>query len=476
MVTIVFTLVSLRCSGGSSGGSPPEVLADAGSADDADDGARVTPPPAETGFVEMPAQISSYLSAARLLYSYQPTQSDDRKPKPLLVFFNGGPGVATSTMLLAYGMGPFTLDSHAVPDEPPRPDARSFARFANLLYVDARNTGFSYNLRANDPVVGDCSDFLIEDAADFVRVLVRFLTDHPTLRGAPVVLVGESYGGARAIAMLRILSHYNDASIAIPGDLRADLQAYFDAVWPDATGEIHSPAQIATLFPRVVLLQPLVGAEAQRSLQNQLVQDDPCLGPALRAGGRSEHDVREELVFGDVIGTRARMALADRDGSQALLGFYLGQVGSLLPAARVEAAHFGESDPVVEARFQGRFGPVGPRDRYIVLLHEPCGTVDRPGNPAHDSPEPLAWFPEILRFSRVFLTNARYDAVIHTPSILLLLGQAGHQAVVDTAPRPDVARPGWIRVRLKETDGYPDKDIEIRFPPYVDSGHEVARS
>jgi hypothetical protein len=486
ITTIVLAIASLRCSDRATGGSPPEVLTDGGSADGAadvtdiadaaDDGARVTPPPAEAGFVEIPAQVTSFLSAARLFYSYQPTKNGDGRPKPLFVFFNGGPGSATSTSLLAYGTGPFTLDHNALPDDPPRPNERSFARFGNLLYIDARNTGFSYNLRATEPVVGDCSGFLVEDAADFTRVLLRFLADHPTLRGAPIVLVGESYGGARAVSIFRIFSHYGDPSIALPDDLRAALQAHFDAIWPGTAGGIHSPEQIATLFPRLVLLQPLLGAEAQTSLQDRLVQDDPYLGPPLRAGGRNRHDVREEFDFMDVVGTRSRMALAAPGASEALLGFDLGQVGSLLPAARVEATHFGEFDSAAEARFQQRFGPLGPRDGYLVRTFDPCLVFPRLRNPAADSTDPWSWFPEVLRLSRVFITNARYDAVIHTPSIPVLLGQAGHHAVVDTAPRPDVARPGWVRVKLKGSDGLADKDIEVRFPTYADSGHEVARS
>jgi predicted nucleic acid-binding protein len=74
-------------------------------------------------------------------------------------------------------------------------------RFANLLYIDAPSTGFSYpsNSETNKKDIGIDMD---RDAGIFLGVISRFLTRHPTIVANPVVLVGESYGGTRATFMI----------------------------------------------------------------------------------------------------------------------------------------------------------------------------------------------------------------------------------------------------------------------------------
>jgi hypothetical protein len=444
---------------------------ESGNGTEADSGgdAPAPPPPAESGFIDVPAQATSFVSPARIFYSFQPTQSTDRARKPLLVFFNGGPGTATSTLLLSYGTGPYTLSRRGELGDAPQINERTFARFANLLYIDARNTGFSYGLRGDAGEVGNCSDFLHEDVLDFTRVLLRFLTDHPAIRGAPVVLVGESYGGIRAAVMAHLLLHYDDPAVAIPEDLRADLRAYFDALWGKAAGGAHTGAEIGARFVRLVLIQPLLGAEMQRQRQRLLIQQDPYLQPLLRETDRSPYDLREKRSWD--VEPRARAAHADPDASRALLGFDLERLELIFPAARTNAFRTQQTDRSLEGKFQQRFGVLPWLDDYFPKVEDGCGG---PLNPAVESLEPWQSLPEILRFSRLFLTNARYDMVIHTPSIPVLLDEAGFPAMVDMSPREGEARPGRIRVTLSAMDTEPAKNIEIRFPTYDDSGHMVS--
>jgi carboxypeptidase C (cathepsin A) len=171
-----------------------------------DGGPRAAPSPvprlvAESGFFDVPAQPTAVRSPARLFYVFHPAD-DAPAEKPLALFFNGGPGMATSQGLLAYGTAPFTLnaddsDAGAVP----APNPASWTSFANLLYVDMRASGFSYGLggaaAAEDG--GGLDPFSpAEDAADFVRALLSFYSGHPQLEANPVIVVGESYGGVRA--------------------------------------------------------------------------------------------------------------------------------------------------------------------------------------------------------------------------------------------------------------------------------------
>lgn len=112
--------------------------ADASPTDTASTDASLHPPPAESGFVDVPAQATSLRTPSRLFYSFQPTQSADDKPKPLLVFFNGGPGSATSTCLLSYGTGPFTIGHPGTGDDSPRVNERTRARDGDMVRGDAK--------------------------------------------------------------------------------------------------------------------------------------------------------------------------------------------------------------------------------------------------------------------------------------------------------------------------------------------------
>jgi carboxypeptidase C (cathepsin A) len=100
--------------------------------------------PAEAGYIEVPPQVSGAADRARMFYAFRPADAHPERA-PLLVFFDGGPGTATSGLLLPFGTGPKTLrvdDLGAGPVDNPA----SFTRFANLLYLDERDTGFSYEL------------------------------------------------------------------------------------------------------------------------------------------------------------------------------------------------------------------------------------------------------------------------------------------------------------------------------------------
>jgi len=92
------------------------------------------------------------------------------------------------------------------------------------------------------------------------------------------------------------------------------------------------------------------------------------------------------------------------------------------------------------------------------------------------SSEPVGQaFIENLRTVRTFITDARYDLAIYAPAIPAILQDMGLGGAIDTSPRPGVARPGWVRVNLPAEDGGgPGTTVEVRFPSYDNSGHEVA--
>lgn len=218
-------------------------------------------------------------SPARLWYGFAPA-AQAPEDAPLLVLFNGGPGAA-SEVIFAFNTTDKSFDeAHngggAIGDSP-----SSFTAFANVLYIDARITGFSYNLM-DDPTdpVARAAELGIQnfntwlDAADFVRVVLRFLAAHPQIFDSEVVLVGESYGGVRATAMLDLLLRYGEhASAAATYEdaaLAQEIQAHFDALLPAQAGRSFGPDVIAQQFSKQVLVQPLVLGDQQHQRTGQL--------------------------------------------------------------------------------------------------------------------------------------------------------------------------------------------------------------
>lgn len=160
---------------------------------------------AEAGFYELPPTEAALdgrgytAPKVRMWYAFQPAREAPEQA-PLLVFTNGGPGAATTSGLLSMNVGERRVDTEVVPPVvESNPDA--WTRFANLLFVDARTAGFSYQWPSDSPE----HHHVDQDAADVLRVTLRFIESHPLIRAERVVFVGESYAGLRLAALASIV-------------------------------------------------------------------------------------------------------------------------------------------------------------------------------------------------------------------------------------------------------------------------------
>ena len=204
----------------------------------------------------------------RVWYSFQPAKFG-RKNKPLVVFFNGGPGGATTSLLFAFNTGPMTLDPQVTSSIATNPS--SWTSFANLLYIDAPATGFSYPL--SDATTGNKPDIgndLNRDASNFLRVIIRFLARHSSLQQNPIIIAGESYGGMRATLMLDHLFNYaslnadhsSDGGYGDPQLYTELTKNYFS---PALGNSAPATADIAHKFAYQVLIEPtILGYEQQQ--------------------------------------------------------------------------------------------------------------------------------------------------------------------------------------------------------------------
>lgn len=233
---------------------------------------------AEAGFIPVEGSVSyfqygSYFnrvtlntSPARIWYTFQPAD-EEAAAKPLFVFFNGGPGGATSCGLFSANTARLTVFRDEGTGEAALvTDPSSWTRAGNLLYIDSRTAGFSYSLmddpgdelrRGREFDVQNYNPFV--DGADFVRALLRFLADHPAIRGNRIVLVPESYGGIRTTVMLHLLLYYegygDGGSVFQDPGLVAAIRSHYDAVFPDYAGRTVPPGVIAGQFGHQVLIQ-----------------------------------------------------------------------------------------------------------------------------------------------------------------------------------------------------------------------------
>jgi hypothetical protein len=387
--------------------------------------------PYESGFVDVEPQATASRHPARLWYALQRARSGG-SGRPIFLFFNGGPGAATSAHLWVHGTGNRTIDVFGTRTLVVNEDA--WTDLGHLLYVDARQTGFSYEL-STTPVASfpPSSPFSPgDDAVDFLRVLLRVLRAHPDMRSSPVVMVGESYGGLRAGLMLRDLHAYRSAPI--PDSLRAEIQEHFEATLTIPTGTPPSPEQIAKQFGRQVLIQPLVS-------DDQLtVGDVPAAPPC--AGAPEGTDTTEEVM-------------ADVGNLELLLGVPLASVAKLQPSERrggFRTEPFSYAS--VRTAIERTLGPLGSGDHYFADFSR----LDETNGAEHEDSGAL--FIDNLGHVDTFITNARCDTIIEPEAIPTFLERRGFPVTRgDEAFTVDLGHGG---------------QRTVRFPVYLRSRHEVA--
>ncbi|XP_041968814.1 retinoid-inducible serine carboxypeptidase-like [Aricia agestis] len=106
----------------------------------------------------------------------------EAEKKPLVIWIQGGPGLAASGIANFAEIGPVTMDM--------QPRNHTWVRGRNLLLIDHPvGTGFSYTT--------DNSSYVRSDRAavkDLVRLIREFFKKHKYLSATPTYVIGQSYG------------------------------------------------------------------------------------------------------------------------------------------------------------------------------------------------------------------------------------------------------------------------------------------
>ncbi|HEY4116550.1 MAG TPA: hypothetical protein VGM56_01790 [Byssovorax sp.] len=441
-------------------------------------GAAAPPLVAEAGFFSLPKLSRGRAGEARMFYSFHPA---DHAPEqaPLVVFFNGGPGAATTGLLLPFGTGPMTLDASDAGTLEAKPNPDSWTRFANVLYLDSPAAGFSYSI--GDPGctpgqwAGEADNALLYliDAGDFVRAVLDFLDAHPALIASPVVVAGESYGGQRGMLMELLLLHYDEAITldpplpVAPADalpwLRDRVQRHVDLAFPDLAGAPATSAQMQRQFGTVLFIEPGFG-------RSELAYEEAALdaNTALISltATQDVYDYRLTQAQSDDLDARTAEAIRDPATLEALLGVPLANVPGLAASERVGAAReldeYSEDDVRAdEAALSTALGQLPEGDAYWLPGALSCEFY--PGDVT--SFTALELMPEL----RVFITRARYDLIVMTPALLGYWRSLGFDVALDEAAPAGALRPGVVTLTLPTV---PDYRATIRMPYYL-AGHSV---
>ncbi len=138
------------------------------------------------------------LQASMFYVAYKgPAAAAGAPPRPLIFFYNGGPGSASVWLHLG-SYGPRRVVTNDPGTNVPLPysmvdNQETLLAVADLVFVDAVGTGYS---EAIAPASNQGFWNVDADAAIFRDFVIRYLAKFPN-PNAPVVLVGESYGGLR---------------------------------------------------------------------------------------------------------------------------------------------------------------------------------------------------------------------------------------------------------------------------------------
>lgn len=391
---------------------------------------------------------------ARIFYSFRPAD-DPNAGGPLFVLFNGGPGVATG-LLMGFGTGPVRVDDGTAVANP-----GSWTALGDLLYVDARDTGFSYmrsedslDIAARSAAFGLQNFNMFFDAADYARVILRFMAAHPQLSKREVVLVGESYGGTRATILLNLLLFREDYDTGGAGRyhdpaLIAEIDAFLKM--RDPAVEAWTANEIIKVFGEQVLIQPGLG-DLQRAIAGELLElpDSPVFALAADLGlnyvtcaNKPQNCVPWDNAVMFIEGTAQRSRYDLQAGNtwladsfainkarfsdlgllEAMLGMPPAEVVGILPDARADAFRMGS--PGAYPADGGNIATLGPLlgwDRYYLPFVAEVNTAFRSslanfiGAGAGDD-HIMAMFLHNLVYVDTFITAATRDVAIYAPSI-----------------------------------------------------------
>ncbi len=156
--------------------------------------------------------------SAKVFYTaYVATESSSNSTaanRPVTFVFNGGPGAASAFLHLGL-VGPRILElgpnGHDAARAKLRDNPNTWLRFTDLVLIDPIGTGWSRTVKADDAK----HFWNVRSDADAMAKAIALYVAHNNRGSSPKYLLGESYGGLRAVKTARALQR--DQGIAVNG-------------------------------------------------------------------------------------------------------------------------------------------------------------------------------------------------------------------------------------------------------------------
>ena len=163
------------------------------------------PQPGSQLALDVPKEPKDATAVARMFYVADFKKDAKAEDRPVMFFFNGGPG--SSTVWLHMGsLGPkhvVTSGDQHLPAAPYKlvENAYSLLDSSDLVFIDMPGTGFG-RLTGKDAEKAFWG--VDEDANAFARFIARFITKYNRWN-SPKYIFGESYGTTRSAVLAKIL-------------------------------------------------------------------------------------------------------------------------------------------------------------------------------------------------------------------------------------------------------------------------------
>ena len=454
---------------------------------------------AEVGFVPIPGDSyhlgSEILTSgpAELFYNLQPA-NDGSDGAPLFVISGGGPGAAV--LLLTMAMAPAAVLRGEDGSTRVGELSSSLTQLGNLLFIDARCSGFSYSVadsRERGTRFGPGDFNVFRDAADVALATIEVVGQHPELLASDVVFVTESYGGARVAALLDYFLSSGTNSPLHP--FRSpQLDTRIENFQRDRLAAVEPGGAVPT-FRGQILLQPIIAGALQDELAGALFEEpgsiidqlasehgaeyvrcaeqtEPC-DPFTNAHALlsridvSRYDDRARASWLDAL-LAVGTALADTPPALArVLGVDEGEIEAILRDRPEGAFRFETTTSDDTSALIDRLGPLPPYDAFFTALNHDVfyamHSVEVEALGAHpDAPALAELFVANARRTPTLVTRAAHDLHVYAPAL---------PPVLERLPGVSSARDSDSAIELALDDG---GSLVVDAPWFPDGSHTVA--
>ena len=142
---------------------------------------------------------------ASLYYTYyERTNVKDRKKRPIIMSFNGGPGSASVWMHIAYtGPKVLNIDDEGYPVQPygVKDNPNSILDVADIVFVNPVNTGYSRPVVKDGKKLDKSKFFGINADIEYLAGWLNTFITRNNRWQSPKYIIGESYGGTRVMGL-----------------------------------------------------------------------------------------------------------------------------------------------------------------------------------------------------------------------------------------------------------------------------------